>query len=62
MHVFLRVLISYTGLLTPKRNPKNMCNNIPAYPAYGIYISQLIKYAGVSTINVDLKKNRHRDT
>ena len=26
-------------------NFPNMCNNIPASPAYGVYISQLIRYA-----------------
>jgi hypothetical protein len=26
-------------------NFPNMCSNIPASPAYGIYISQLIRYA-----------------
>jgi hypothetical protein len=26
-------------------NFPNMCSNIPASPAYGVYISQLIRYA-----------------
>jgi hypothetical protein len=27
----------------------NMCSNIPASPAYGVYISQLIRYARASS-------------
>ena len=30
-------------------NFPNMCSNIPASPAYGVYISQLIRYARVSS-------------
>ena len=30
-------------------NFPNMCSNIPASPAYGVYISQLIRYAGYWT-------------
>jgi hypothetical protein len=30
-------------------NFPNMCSNIPASPAYGIYISQLIRYARASS-------------
>jgi hypothetical protein len=30
-------------------NFQNMCSNIPASPAYGVYISQLIRYARVSS-------------
>jgi hypothetical protein len=32
----------------------NMCSNIPASPAYGVYISQLIRYARASSNNSDL--------
>jgi hypothetical protein len=31
-------------------NFPNMCSNIPASPAYGVYISQLIRYARASSI------------
>ena len=30
-------------------NLPNMCSNIPASPAYGVYISQLIRYARASS-------------
>ena len=30
-------------------NFPNMCSNIPASPAYGVYISQLIRYAMASS-------------
>jgi hypothetical protein len=30
-------------------NFPNMCSNIPASPAYGVYLSQLIRYIGMST-------------
>jgi hypothetical protein len=30
-------------------NFQNMCSNIPASPAYGVYISQLIRYARASS-------------
>jgi hypothetical protein len=30
-------------------NFPNMCSNVPASPAYGVYISQLIHYARVSS-------------
>ena len=30
-------------------NFPNMCSNIPASPAYGVYISQLIRYARASS-------------
>jgi hypothetical protein len=36
----------------------NMCSNIPASPAYGVYISQLIRYAGASSNYSDFLK-RH---
>ena len=36
-----------------------MCSNIPASPAYGVYISQLIRYARVSSYYSDFLK-RHR--
>jgi hypothetical protein len=35
-----------------------MCSNIPASPAYGVYISQLIRYARASSNYSDLLK-RH---
>jgi hypothetical protein len=34
-------------------NFPNMCSNIPASPAYDVYISQLIRYARASSICVD---------
>jgi hypothetical protein len=41
-------------------NFPNMCINIPASPAYGVYISQLIRYARVSSIYSDfLKRHLH---
>jgi hypothetical protein len=30
-------------------NFPNMCSNIPASPAYGVYISQLFRYARASS-------------
>ena len=37
-----------------------MCSNIPASPAYGVYISQLIRYAGASSNYSDfLKRHLH---
>jgi hypothetical protein len=30
-------------------NFSNMCSNVPASPAYGVYISQLIRYARASS-------------
>jgi len=39
-------------------NFPNMCSNIPASPAYGIYISQLIRYARASSNYSDFLK-RH---
>ena len=37
-----------------------MCSNIPASPAYGVYISQLIRYARVSINYSDfLKRHLH---
>jgi len=36
----------------------NMCSNIPASPAYGVYISQLIRYAKASSNYSDFLK-RH---
>ena len=35
-----------------------MCSNIPASPAYGVYISQLIRYAKTSSNYSDFL-NRH---
>ena len=41
-------------------NFPNMCSNIPASPAYGVYISQLIRYARASSIYSDfLKRHLH---
>jgi hypothetical protein len=37
-------------------NFPNMCSNIPASPAYGVYISQLIRYARVSSNYSDFLK------
>jgi hypothetical protein len=39
-------------------NIPNMCSNIPASPAYGVYISQLIRYARASSNYSDFLK-RH---
>jgi hypothetical protein len=41
-------------------NFPNMCSNIPAFPAYGVYISQLIRYARASNNYSDfLKRHLH---
>jgi hypothetical protein len=41
-------------------NFPNMCNNIPASPAYGVYILQLIRYARASSNYSDfLKRHLH---
>ena len=41
-------------------NFPNMCSNIPASPAYGVYISQLIRYArGSSNYSDFLKRHLH---
>ena len=37
-------------------NFPNMCSNIPASPAYGVYISQLIRYAMASSNYSDFLK------
>ena len=38
----------------------NMCSNIPTSPAYGVYISQWIRYARASSNNSDfLKRHLH---
>jgi hypothetical protein len=39
-------------------NFSNMCSNIPASPAYGVYISQLIRYARASSNYSDFLKRR----
>jgi hypothetical protein len=39
------------------RNFPNMCSNIPASPAYGVYISQLIRYARTSSNYSDFLKH-----
>ena len=41
-------------------NFPNMCSNLPASPAYGVYISQLIRYARASSNYSDfLKRHLH---
>ena len=41
-------------------NFPNMCNNIPASPAYGVYMLQLIRYARASSNYSDfLKRHLH---
>ena len=40
-------------------NFPNMCSNIPASPAYGVYISQLIRYAISSNYSDFLKRHLH---
>ena len=41
-------------------NFPNMCSNIPASPAYGVYLSQLIRYARASSNYSDfLKRHLH---
>ena len=41
-------------------NFQNMCSNIPASPAYGVYILQLIRYARTSSNYSDfLKRHLH---
>jgi hypothetical protein len=41
-------------------NIPNMCSNMPAAPAYGAYISQLIRYASVSSNYSDfLERHLH---
>ena len=41
-------------------NFPNMCSNIPASPAYGVYISQLIRYARASSnYSYFLKRHLH---
>jgi hypothetical protein len=41
-------------------NFPNMCSNIPASPAYGVYISKVIRYARVSSNYSDfLKRHLH---
>ena len=37
-----------------------MCSNIPASPAYGVYISQLIRYARASNNYSDFLRRRLR--
>jgi hypothetical protein len=42
------------------RNFPNLCSNIPAFPAYGVYISQLIRYTRASSNYSDfLKRHLH---
>jgi hypothetical protein len=41
-------------------NFPNMCSNIPASPAYGVYISQLIRYARASSNYSDFLKRHLR--
>ena len=41
-------------------NFPNMCRNIPSFPAYGVYISQLIRYARASrNYSEFLKRHLH---
>jgi hypothetical protein len=41
-------------------NFPNMCSNIPASPSYGVYISQLVRYARASSNYSDfLKRHLH---
>jgi hypothetical protein len=41
-------------------NFPNMCSNIPSFPAYGVYISQLIRYARASSNYSEfLKRHLH---
>ena len=42
-------------------NFPNMCSNVPASPAYGVYISQLIRYAS-SNYSDFLKRHLHLRT
>ena len=58
----------YLEFINDKRNDFNfkiinfsdMCSNIPASPAYGVYISQLIRYARASSNYSDfLKRHLH---
>jgi hypothetical protein len=39
-------------------NFPNMCSNISASPAYGVYISQLIRYGRASSNYSDFRKRR----
>ena len=58
----LRIKNIYTTLfvLLTVINFPNMCNNIPASPAYGVCISQLIRYARASGNYSDfLKRHLH---
>ena len=59
-------LINLISTLLPQRGWRhishfpNMCSNIPASPAYGVYISQLILYARASSNYSDfLKRHLH---
>ena len=55
----LKFMISGTTSIL-KSNFPNMCSNIPASPAYGVYISQLIRYARASSNYSDfLKRHLH---
>ena len=47
-----RELGKYPAILT-SRLVNNMDSNIPANPAYGVYISQLVRYARICTSKVD---------
>jgi hypothetical protein len=40
-------------------NFPNMCSNIPTSPAYGVYISHLIRYARASSNYSDFLKRHH---
>jgi hypothetical protein len=54
----LKFMINGTSSILGIINFPNMCSNIPASPAYGVYISQLIHYARASSNYSDVMK-RH---
>jgi hypothetical protein len=56
-HDYLILIFIYFPYLLIRAFP-NMCNNISASPAYGVYISQLIRYARISSNYSDFLK-RH---
>jgi hypothetical protein len=45
LYVKLKALASWNDFNFKIINFPNMCSDIPAAPAYGVYISQLIRYA-----------------
>jgi hypothetical protein len=57
---FCRDGIYFDKILVSELYFPNMCSNIPASPAYGVYISQLIRYARASSNYSDfLKRHLH---